>query len=210
MTQPGEGTVTPPAGDAGGAVTTPGAAPQLDPNNLPPEVLAVVNARIQKDADGIRSAERERVKAELAAEQKRQEMTDAQRLQADLTARDARIAELEGKATVATRTADLVARSGGKVSAALAEKVVTAFQGDWNVDKALEDGLAQAKSLLQAWGFNPDAPAPAPTFQPQGGGPLPSDKSKWTDEQIAEAVRGGQIKLDEANRLWDMKAAGAP
>lgn len=93
----GEGATggTSPAGDAGGS--TPPAA-----GELAPEVLSVVNARVQADLERVRAAERARVLAEVEEQKKRETLSETDRLKGDLAAAKAEADRL----TVAHKAAE--------------------------------------------------------------------------------------------------------
>lgn len=202
----GEAEVTPGAGSAAAAALLAGeAAKPVVPSEIPADLMPLVERKFDERLGKIKA----QWEADAAEARKRSEMSEIEKLRADHTAATEQLKALQAQATNSTRAAELVARSGGKVSLDIAEKVVSTHQGDWNADAALQAGLAQATALLKAWGFDPGAPAPAPAFPTQGGGTRPADKGKWTDQQIAEAVRTGAMKLDEANRLWDAKASAS-
>lgn len=192
----------PAATEAGKA---PGGANGSAPGRIPDEVMPLVeklfDERLPKKLTEARTAWEQ----ELADQKKRDSMSEADRLKADLASKDGRIQELERTATTNARVAELVAKSGGKVSPALAEKVVATHQGDWDVDAALAAGLEQARSLLQAWGFDPGAKGLPPNIPGSGGTPPSADESGLTDEAIDRAVREGRMKLEDANRIWDAR-----
>lgn len=125
------------------------------------ELDSIVNSRLKKHERALRKT--------FEAEKKRESMTELETARADLAARDARIAELEGEVARGERLAALAAAGVKDAKYAL-------FVLEQNPDLVSDDGEINVEGLLEA------APILAPET-PQAG-PAPTTAGGSTGEKV--------------------------
>lgn len=169
---PGEGVPagSAPAGDAGGS--TPPAT-----RELAPEVLSVVNARVQADLEKVRAAERARVLAEVDEQRKRDTLSETDRLKGDLAAAKAEADRL----TAAHKTAErrlavtTAALSVGGVPEEYLTAAITRAGNDDSPEQIVK--VAQERFAADLKRFGGGGGQPKPSGVPASGAPAAGDAS---------------------------------